>query len=316
MSEAGAQGADAKQSKFADIFNYRDLIGDYSMLLVLRVIATLVLLYLVQESYAYHDPIETYVTDYGRDLDPDFTPEVQGLLLWGFILGFGLYLVSLVRQPYRLLAWFVLLLGALYSLYQPVTTGEAQLEDQLNVGLAKLFFLFFCAPALFGIYGVWKRRGGPVAVAIIVILGIGFLYTGETEVDPTAGLMFGLGLLIFIEAAYAAIKYDNYAIQFRPQELQRTVLTPEQSKSIGRRLNALLVVYGIYLGAALFVTSIVAAAILEINTYISEYLSDGQISDSVEMTGIHGIVFTALIAFLLMAVVRMFIGADYVIEEE
>ena len=52
---------------------------------------------------------------------------------------------------------------------------------------------------------------------------------------------------------------------------------------------------------------------LNINNYVST--SDGQIQDSIELQGPYGIVFTSLIFFLLLGIIRMFIGPDNQMEE-
>ena len=52
---------------------------------------------------------------------------------------------------------------------------------------------------------------------------------------------------------------------------------------------------------------------ININNYLST--SDGQIQDSIELQGPYGIVFTSLIFFLLLGIIRMFIGPDNQMEE-
>ena len=52
---------------------------------------------------------------------------------------------------------------------------------------------------------------------------------------------------------------------------------------------------------------------LNINKYLAT--SDGQIQDSIELQGPYGIVFTSLIFFLLLGIIRMFIGPDNKMEE-
>ena len=65
--------------------------------------------------------------------------------------------------------------------------------------------------------------------------------------------------------------------------------------------------------AILFITFIIAEAVININNYVST--SDGQIQDSIELQGPYGIVFTSLIFFLLLGIIRMFIGPDNQMEE-
>ena len=122
-----------------------------------------------------------------------------------------------------------------------------------------------------------------------------------------------MGLVIYIELSYAAIKYENYAEQFKPAGLDDSLLTAAQKKGVSRTLSTLFVSYLLNLGVMLFITFIVAQVVVNINDYLST--TDGRIQDSIELQGPYGIVFTSLIFFMLLGFVRMFIGADYQTEE-
>ena len=122
-----------------------------------------------------------------------------------------------------------------------------------------------------------------------------------------------MGLVIYIELSYAAIKYENYAEQFKPAGLDDSLLTAAQKKGVSRTLRTLFVSYLLNLGVMLFITFIVAQVVVNINDYLST--TDGRIQDSIELQGPYGIVFTSLIFFMLLGFVRMFIGADYQTEK-
>ena len=129
----------------------------------------------------------------------------------------------------------------------------------------------------------------------------------------SSGIFIGLGFVIYIELSYAAIKYENYAEQFKPAGLDISLLTNAQRKSVSKTLRTLFVSYLINLAVILFITFIIAEVVININNYLST--SDGQIQDSIELQGPYGIVFTSLIFFLLLGIIRMFIGPDNQIEE-
>jgi hypothetical protein len=72
--------------------------------------------------------------------------------------------------------------------------------------------------------------------------------------------------------------------------------------------------YGVHLAIMLSLTALLGGAILEINIWITNYTT-GRIADSFELDSLYGIVFTAMAAFLLLAVLRMFAGPDYELDE-
>ena len=126
-------------------------------------------------------------------------------------------------------------------------------------------------------------------------------------------MFIGLGLVIYIELSYAAIKYENYAEQFKPAGLDVSLLTDAQKKGVSRTLMTLFVSYLINLGIMLIITFAVAEIVININDYLSQ--SDGRIQDSIELNGPYGIVFTSLIFFMILGFIRMFVGADYQTEK-
>jgi hypothetical protein len=127
------------------------------------------------------------------------------------------------------------------------------------------------------------------------------------------GIFIGLGLIIYIELSYAAIKYENYAEQFKPAGLDASLLTAAQKKGVSRTLMSLFISYLINLGIMLVITFAVAEIVININDYLSQ--SNGRIQDSIELNGPYGIVFTSLIFFMFLGFIRMFIGADYQTKE-
>ena len=129
----------------------------------------------------------------------------------------------------------------------------------------------------------------------------------------SGGIFIGLGLIIYVELSYAAIKYENYAEQFKPAGLDISLLTNAQRKSVSKTLRTLFVSYLINLAVILFITFIIAEIVININKYLAT--SDGQIQDSIELQGPYGIVFTSLLFFLLLGIIRMFIGPDNKMKE-
>ena len=193
--------------------------------------------------------------------------------------------------------------------------------------------IFGIVPFL-GAYGIWKRKGWAIAASVGVVIIIGFLYNpnlclenydaaycGYDAIEKeltwkeylSGGIFIGLGFVIYIELSYAAIKYENYAEQFKPAGLDSSLLSNAQKKSVAKTLRTLFVSYLINLGVMLFITFSVAEIVININYYLST--TEGRIQDSIELQGPYGIVFTSLIFFMLLGLLRMFIGAEYDIEE-
>ena len=214
--------------------------------------------------------------------------------------------------------------------YDDVEETNKRIED-ISVRLTNV--IFGSMPFL-GAYGIWKRKGWAIGASIGLAIIIGFLYTPnlclenfdesycgyDTKQDEkswseylSSGIFIGLGFVIYIELSYAAIKYENYAEQFKPAGLDISLLTNAQRKSVSKTLRTLFVSYLINLAVILFITFIIAEVVININNYLST--SDGQIQDSIELQGPYGIVFTSLIFFLLLGIIRMFIGPDNQIEE-
>ena len=214
--------------------------------------------------------------------------------------------------------------------YDDVEETNKRIED-ISVRLTNV--IFGSMPFL-GAYGIWKRKGWAIGASIGLAIIIGFLYTPnlclenfdesycgyDTKQDEkswseylSSGIFIGLGFVIYIELSYAAIKYENYAEQFKPAGLDISLLTNAQRKSVSKTLRTLFVSYLMNLAVILFITFIIAEVVININNYLSA--SDGQIQDSIELQGPYGIVFTSLIFFLLLGIIRMFIGPDNQMEE-
>ena len=185
-----------------------------------------------------------------------------------------------------------------------------------------------------GAYGIWKRKGWAIGASIVLAIIIGFLYTPNLCLDNfdegycgydtrqdekswseylSSGIFIGLGFVIYIELSYAAIKYENYAEQFKPAGLDISLLSKAQRKGVSKTLRTLFVSYLVNLAVILFITFIIAEVVININEYLSN--TDGQIQDSIELQGPYGIVFTSLLFFLLLGIIRMFIGPDNSIED-
>jgi len=207
-------------------------------------------------------------------------------------------------------------------------------EKRIDDATIRASNLIFGSIPFLGGYGIWKRKGWAIAVSIGLAIIIGFLYTPnsclenfdsnycgyETESKEktweeylAGGVFIGLGLVIYIELSYAAIKYENYAEQFKPAGLDASLLTDAQKKGVSRTLMTLFVSYLINLGVMLIITFAVAEIVININDYLSR--SDGRIQDSIELNGPYGIVFTSLIFFMILGFIRMFVGADYQTEK-
>ena len=207
-------------------------------------------------------------------------------------------------------------------------------NDRIDDVTARLTNIIFGSMPFLGAYGIWKRKGWAIAASIVLAIIIGFLYTPnlclenfeesycgyDTKQEEktwsqylSSGIFIGLGFVIYIELSYAAIKYENYAAQFKPAGLDISLLTSAQRKSVSKTLRTLFVSYLINLAVILFITFIIAEAVININDFLSN--SDGQIQDSIELQGPYGIVFTSLLFFLLLGIIRMFIGAEYKTEE-
>ena len=209
--------------------------------------------------------------------------------------------------------------------YDDVEETNKRIED-ISVRLTNV--IFGSMPFL-GAYGIWKRKGWAIGASIGLAIIIGFLYTPnlclenfdesycgyDTKQDEktwgdylSSGIFIGLGFVIYIELSYAAIKYENYAEQFKPAGLDTSLLTESQRKNVSKTLRTLFVSYLVNLAVILFITFIIAEVVININSYLST--SDGRIQDSIELQGPYGIVFTSLIFFLFLGIIRMFIGPD------
>ena len=210
-------------------------------------------------------------------------------------------------------------------LYDDVEGSEKRIDDVI-IRTSNIIFGSF---AFLGAFGIWKRKGWAIAGSIALAIILGFLHSPnlclessdadfcgyEQEKEKTwdeylaSGIFIGMGFVIYIELSYAAIKYENYAEQFKPAGLDDSLLTDAQKKGVSRTLRTLFISYLMNLGVMLLITFTLAQAVINVNDYVSA--SEGRIQDSVELQGPYGIVFTSLIFFMLLGFVRMFIGADY-----
>jgi len=215
-------------------------------------------------------------------------------------------------------------------LYEDKAESEKRIDDA-TIRASNLIFGSF---AFLGSYGIWKRKAWAVVASIALAVIIGWTcnpnyclenfdadYCGydfkskESTWDETlaGGIFVGLGFIIYIELSYAAIKYENYAEQFKPAGMDDSLLTDAQKKGVSKTLRTLFVSYLVNLGVMLFLTFTMAEIVININDYLST--TDGRIQDSIELQGPYGIVFTSLIFLMLLGFVRMFVGADYETEE-
>ena len=211
-------------------------------------------------------------------------------------------------------------------LYDDKEESEKRIDDAI---IRASNLIFGLVPFLGG-YGIWKRKGWAIAASVGFAIIIGFLYNPNSCLENfdasfcgyetvskektweeylAGGIFIGLGLIIYIELSYAAIKYENYAEQFKPAGLDASLLTAAQKKGVSRTLMSLFVSYLINLGIMLVITFIIAEIVININDYLSQ--SSGRIQDSIELNGPYGIVFTSLIFFMFLGFIRMFVGADY-----
>ena len=211
---------------------------------------------------------------------------------------------------------------------------EEGTEKRIDDARIRVSNLIFGSIAFLGAFGIWKRKGWAIAGSIALAIIIGFLHSPNLclenhdadfcgyevkEQDRTwdeylaSGIFIGLGFIIYIELSYAAIKYENYAEQFKPAGLDISLLTDAQRKGVSRTLRALFVSYLMNLGVMLIITFTLAEVVINVNDYLAT--SEVRIQDSVELQGPYGIVFTSLIFFMLLGFVRMFIGADYDTED-
>ena len=346
------------------IVNYKDFFGEYPIIFAIKIISSLSLIYVINEFYIYHNPMDSLITKYAADSLSGFDPNPEIFVPWGFAAGFLFYIFTIFKGKYKFFL-FLLLVGSLgYYIADPaidVQGGEhlipANVEsegadgnvtqwkwkpvklvyddvegtnDRIDDISVRITNIIFGSMPLLGAYGIWKRKGWAIAASIGFAIILGFLHSPnsclenfdesfcgyDTMTDEktwseylASGIFIGMGFVIYIELSYAAIKYENYAEQFKPAGLDISLLSKEQRKSVSKTLRTLFVSYLINLAVVLFVTLTVATAVININDYLSK--SDGQIQDSIELQGPYGIVFTSLLFFLLLGIIRMFIGADY-----
>ena len=347
--------------KIGEIINYKDFIGDYPIIFVIKIISSLALMFVIIEFYKYHNPLDSLITKYARTSITGFRPDPSIFVIWSFLAGFLFYMFTLFKGKYKffiLLATFLLTFHYISDpaldwqmgdrlipakgedekwQWKPIRVlyeDKAESERRIDDVTIRVSNIIFGSIAFLGAYGIWKRKGWAIAGSIALAIIIGFLYSPNLCLDYSdtdycgyeaksedktweqylsSGIFIGLGFVIYIELSYAAIKYENYADQFKPAGLDMSLLTEAQRKGVSRTLRTLFVSYLINLGVMLVITFTLAEIVINVNDYVAT--SEGRIQDSIELQGPYGIVFTSLIFFMLLGFVRMFIGADYETEE-
>ena len=122
---------------------------------------------------------------------------------------------------------------------------EQETEKRIDDARLRVSNLIFGSIAFLGAFGIWKRKGWAIAGSIALAIIIGFLHSPNLclenhdadlcgyeikEQERTwdeylaSGIFIGLGFIIYIELSYAAIKYENYADQFKPAGLDISLL--------------------------------------------------------------------------------------------
>ena len=350
------------------IINYKDFFGEYPIIFAIKIISSLSLIYVINEFYIYHNPMDSLVTKYAAGSLSGFDPNPEVFVPWGFAAGFLFYIFTIFKGKYKFFLFLLIVSSLGYYIADPaidIKQGEYLIptnvesegaegnvtqwkwkpvklvyddiegtNDRIDDISVRLTNIIFGSMPFLGAYGIWKRKGWAIAASIGFAIILGFLHSPnsclenfeasfcgyDTLTDEktwseylSSGIYIGMGFVIYIELSYAAIKYENYAEQFKPAGLDISLLSKAQRKSVSKTLRTLFVSYLINLAAVLFVTFTVATAVININDYLST--SDGQIQDSIELQGPYGIVFTSLLFFLLLGIIRMFIGADYKTDE-
>ena len=355
---------EVKKSRFPnlkDVFNYKDLFGDYPLIFLIKIISSVALVYVITEFYSYHNPLDSLITKYVKKPLPEFNPDPNVFVLWGFIAGFVLYLFTLLKGKFKFFTLIITIILFGHYLSDPALdwkVGEhvipskveeekwtwkpikilyddkKESEKRIDDATIRASNIIFGLVPFLGGYGIWKRKGWAIAASVGFAIIIGFLYTPNSCLENfdasfcgyetiskektweeylAGGIFIGLGLIIYIELSYAAIKYENYAEQFKPAGLDASLLTTAQKKGVSKTLMSLFISYLINLGIMLVITFAVAEIVININDYLSQ--SDGRIQDSIELNGPYGIVFTSLIFFMFLGFIRMFVGADYQTED-
>ena len=105
----------ARLPRFEQVIDYRDLLGQYPLLLALRVLSSACLLWMGTLWFEFHDPQQSLITEYARDYYPAFDPAAHDFVIGGFLAGFALYLFTLLLRPWNRLLLLVVVAGtALY----------------------------------------------------------------------------------------------------------------------------------------------------------------------------------------------------------
>jgi len=172
-------------------------------------------------------------------------------------------------------------------------------QERASLWFGHATMLVFGSSLGLGAYGIWRRRTLPITLSVILAIAVGYLHTGESVQTLEGGVRYGLGFLVYIELSLAALKYEAYVLQFHPAGASGSLLSEGEVGRVRATLASLMGHYGVHLAIMLGLTALLGGIILEINTWVARY----------------GIVFTAMVAFLLLGVLRMFAGPDYELDE-
>ena len=314
----------ARLPRFEQVIDYRDLLGQYPLLLALRVLSSACLLWMGTLWFEFHDPQQSLITEYARDYYPAFDPTAHDFVIGGFLAGFALYLFTLLLRPWNRLLLLVVVAGTALYFFGPYIAYHTEdyvryanpllAQERAGLWFGHTTMLVFGSSLALGSYGIWQRRTMPITLSVILAIAVGYLHTGERVTTLEGGVRYGIGFLLYIELALAALKYENYVLQFQPAGATGNLLSTDERGVVQSTLASLMGHYGVHLAIMLSLTALLGGAILEINIWITNYTT-GRIADSFELDSLYGIVFTAMAAFLLLAVLRMFAGPDYELDE-
>ena len=310
--------------RLEQVINYRDLIGEYPLLLAVRVLASAGLLWMGALWFGFHDPQQSLITEYARGYYPAFDPAAYDYVAGGFLAGFGLYLYTLLLRPWNRLVLFAIVAWMGWYFFGPYVAYQTEnyvryadpwlAQERASLWFGHATMLVFGSSLGLGAYGIWRRRTLPITLSVILAIAIGYLHTGESVQTLEGGVRYGLGFLIYIELSLAALKYEAYVLQFHPAGASGSLLSGGEVGRVRATLASLMGHYGVHLAIMLGLTALLGGIILEINTWVARYTS-GRIAESFELDSLYGIVFTAMVAFLLLGVLRMFAGPDYELDE-
>ena len=274
--------------------------------------------------FGFHDPQQSLITEYARNYYPAFDPAAHDFVIGGFLAGFALYLFTLLLRPWNRLLLLAIVAGTAWYFFGPYIAYQTEnyvryadpwlAQERAGLWFGHVTMLVFGSSLALGAYGIWQRRTLPITLSIILAIAVGYLHTGERVATLEGGVRYGIGFLLYIELALAALKYENYVIQFQPAGATGSLLSTDEQGAVQSTLASLMGHYGVHLAIMLGLTALLGGVILEINTWVARYTT-GRIAESLELDSLYGIVFTAMVAFLLLGVLRMFAGPDYELDE-